>query len=108
MPESDRHFARQAAKEVLGSVPRPDVVLCMSDVIALELLQQATDLGIKVPEELRITGFDGIDEADRSRPRLTTVCQASDTKGAEAAKALLNGVEDKRILPFELNIRETV
>ena len=108
LPESDRHFARQAAKEVLGSVPRPDVVLCMSDVIALELLQQATDLGIKVPEELRITGFDGIDEADRSRPRLTTVCQASDTKGAEAAKALLNGVEDKRILPFELNIRETV
>jgi DNA-binding LacI/PurR family transcriptional regulator len=108
LPESDRHFARQAAKEVLTSSPRPNVVLCMSDIIALELLHLALDMNIKVPEELKITGFDGIGEAERARPRLTTVCQSSSGKGVEATKALLNQVTAKSTLPFELQVGETV
>lgn len=108
LPESDRHFARQAAKEALTCSPRPNVVLCMSDIIALELLHLALDMGIKVPEELRITGFDGIEEAERARPRLTTVCQSSIEKGVEATKALLEQVSTKSMLSFELREGETV
>ncbi|MCZ8529799.1 LacI family DNA-binding transcriptional regulator [Alteromonas sp. PRIM-21] len=108
LPESDRHFARQAAKEVLTSSPRPNVVLCMSDIIALELLNLALDMGVNVPEELKITGFDGIEEAERARPSLTTVCQSSASKGVEATKALLNMVSTKSTLPFELRVGETV
>ena len=108
LPESDRSFARQAAREVLTSSPRPDVVLCMSDIIALELLQMALDMGIKVPEELKITGFDGIEEGERVRPRLTTICQSSTEKGVRAATALLEQLQDKAVLPFELRQGETV
>lgn len=108
LPESDRHFARQAAKEVLTSSPRPNVVLCMSDIIALELLHMALEMGIKVPQELRITGFDGIEEAERARPSLTTVCQSSSQKGVEAAKSLLDHVKSKNTLPFEVRLGETV
>lgn len=107
IPESDRSFAKQAAKEVLHSSPRPNTVLCMSDIIALELLQSALSLGIKVPEELKITGFDGIEEAERTRPNLTTVCQASDKKGEMAATALLESRDKDEILPFEIKRGET-
>lgn len=107
IPESDSNYARQAAKEVLSSSPRPDTVLCMSDIIALELLQCAMAMGIKVPEELKITGFDGIDEALRTRPYLTTVCQSSLEKGALAATTLLSGNADSADLPFEIKTGET-
>ena len=108
LPESDRNYARQAAKEVLMSSPRPSTVLCMSDIIALELLHSAIAMGIDVPNELKITGFDGIEEADRARPHLTTICQSSVSKGEAAAKALLAGEVRKQILPFDLKIGETV
>lgn len=108
LPESGRSFARQAAKEVLTSSPRPNVVLCMSDIIALELLHMALEMGISVPLDMKITGFDGIEEAERTRPRLTTVCQSSAEKGVQAAQALLNDMEDKTMLPFELREGETI
>lgn len=108
IPESEGSYARQAAKEVLNSHPRPDVVLCMSDIIALELLQYAGGLGISVPEELRITGFDGIDEAARTRPNLTTVCQSSLTKGELAAERLISGSLESTQLPFEILPGETI
>ncbi len=108
LPESDRNYAKQAAKEVLTSSPRPNLVLCMSDIIALELLHMSLELGIKVPSELKITGFDGIEEAERARPSLTTVCQSSAEKGVQAANGLLAQVKDKITLPFELLTGETV
>ena len=46
---------------IIMLVPTVNVVLCMSDIIALELLHMALEMGIKVPQELKITGFDGIE-----------------------------------------------
>ncbi len=108
IPESDGKFARQAAKEVLNSTPRPRTILCMSDIIALELLQCALGMGIRVPEDLKITGFDGIDEAARTRPLISTICQSSELKGKMACEALLNGAKDPQLLPYELRRGETI
>lgn len=108
IPESDSSFARQAAKEVLNSNPRPRTVLCMSDIIALELLQCALGMGLRVPEDLKITGFDGIDEASRTRPLMATVCQSSELKGKLAGEALLNGARHEQVLPFEIRHGETI
>lgn len=108
IPESDSLYARQAAKEVLNSNPRPTTVLCMSDIIALELLQCALTMGIKVPQDLKITGFDGIDEAARTRPYLATICQSSEQKGRLASEMLLTGNKEPQILPFDMRIGETV
>lgn len=108
IPESDRRYAKQAAQEVLSSIPRPNVILCMSDIIALELLQCALSMGIDVPNELKITGFDGIEEAQRTRPNLTTVCQSSAHKGEIAAKSLLSQSPDNVVLSFDMIDGETV
>lgn len=108
LPENKGVFAVQAAREVLQSSPRPDVILCMSDIIALELLQCALSMGIDVPSELRITGFDGIEEASRTRPYMATVCQSSVEKGMEAAKLLLSGETKSMSLPYEIKLGETI
>ncbi|GGW87204.1 LacI family DNA-binding transcriptional regulator [Alteromonas halophila] len=108
IPESDSSFARQAAKEALNSNPRPDTILCMSDIIALELLQCALSMGLRVPQDLRIAGFDGIDEASRTRPLMATICQSSERKGELSAKALLSGNKEAQLLPYELRRGETI
>ena len=80
----------------------------MSDIIALELLQCALGMGLRVPEDLKITGFDGIDEASRTRPLMATVCQSSELKGKVAGEALLSGAKDGQVLPFEIRRGETI
>ena len=80
----------------------------MSDIIALELLQCALSMGIEVPGELKITGFDGIEEASRTRPYLSTVCQSSVEKGMQAANLLLSGENQSMSLSYELKLGETI
>ncbi|NCP64912.1 MAG: LacI family DNA-binding transcriptional regulator [Paraglaciecola sp.] len=91
IPVNSPAQAEIAAREALTSLPRPTTLLCMSDVIALAAIRVAQSLGISVPSELQVTGFDDIPEAARSTPALTTVCQQSLEKGRVAAQMLLEG-----------------
>lgn len=74
---------------------RPDLLLCMSDRIALTALTLAEQRGLRVPEDLRLTGFDGIAEGQYRAPRLTTIRQDSVEKGRVAARMIL-GLEAPR------------
>ncbi|MCA0974655.1 LacI family DNA-binding transcriptional regulator [Halomonas denitrificans] len=73
----------------LPAEQRPDLLLCMSDRIALTALTLAEQRGIRVPQDLRLTGFDGIEEGQYRAPRLTTVRQNSIEKGRVAARMVL-------------------
>ncbi|MGS2743856.1 LacI family DNA-binding transcriptional regulator [Halomonas sp. LS-001] len=87
---------------------RPDLLLCMSDRIALTALTLAEQQNIKVPEELRITGFDGIAEGQYRSPRLTTVRQDSAEKGRVAAQIVLGRLAKKaKLLKTQLIVGET-
>ncbi len=89
------------------TAPTPvDVLLCMSDKIALAALQVANELKIKIPEELRIVGFDGIPAAQAAG--LTTIQQPFTAKGQEAAKMVLGLMSYESIeLRSELKIRSS-
>ena len=89
-------------KEALHSTPRPNVLLCMSDLIAISAMQEAHSLGLKVPEDIRIVGFDGIDEARRITPTLTTVHQNSEEKGVKAAQLFLANAKHSELIPYTL------
>ena len=102
IPESSQRFASIAAKEALTSVPRPNVLLCMSDLIALTAMQEAIDLGLKIPEDIRIVGFDGIDEASRFNPRLTTIHQNSEAKGIKAAELFIANACHTELIPYQM------
>ena len=94
IPINETTSAEQAAREALTTTPRPNILLCMSDVIALSAVRVARELGISIPEQLQVTGFDDIPEAARSQPSLTTVCQQSIEKGRVAAKLLLDSISN--------------
>jgi DNA-binding LacI/PurR family transcriptional regulator len=80
--------ARPVATELLTAPDRPTAVLCLTDVIARDVLAAALELDIAVPDELSIVGFDDSPLAARSHPGLTTVAQDVDAKGLAAARAL--------------------
>jgi len=92
----------------LPDAERPDLLLCMSDRIALTVLTLAEQRGLRIPDDLRITGFDGIAEGQYRAPRLTTVRQDSTEKGRLAARMILD-VEPavSRLMTTELVIGDT-
>jgi DNA-binding LacI/PurR family transcriptional regulator len=80
----------------------------MSDVIAMATLQTALQMGLRVPEDLRIVGFDGIPEAQNLHPTITTVQQHSVEKGRRAARMFLEADNNENVvLPTELLIGES-
>ena len=80
----------------------------MSDVLALTLIRVAKSMGIKVPEQLQVIGFDDIPESQHSEPPLTTVCQQSIEKGRQSAHLLLEtGHEMPEKIDTRLMIRGT-
>ncbi len=102
IPESTLEQGAIAAKAALSSTPRPDVLLCMSDLIALAALKEANKIGLNVPQDVRIVGFDGIDEALRSTPPLRTVHQNSVEKGRCAAELYLSQTSQQQMLNYTL------
>ena len=108
IPINKPESAEIAAREALTISPLPDVLLCMSDVIALAAIRVAKELNIRIPQDISIAGFDDIPEATRSDPPLTTVCQQSLEKGRAAARMLFAGVTgEKLILETRLVVRES-
>jgi LacI family transcriptional regulator len=68
---------------------RPSVVMCGNDVLAVGALRQAKKMGLSVPGDVSITGFDDIELANLVEPALTTVHVPHREMGREAAKMLV-------------------
>ncbi|MBP2340392.1 DNA-binding LacI/PurR family transcriptional regulator [Saccharothrix coeruleofusca] len=83
-----------AAAQVLERDPRITALICTSDILALGALAEADRRGLRVPQDLTVTGFDGIREAEQSG--LTTVRQPVLEKGRAAGKLLLDSAERAR------------
>ena len=83
---------REAARRLLAGRTRPTGVICSNDLMAMGVLQEATALGVRVPEELSIVGFDGV-AAAWTQPQLTTVEQPIDEIAETAVAALRALVE---------------
>ena len=75
--------------------PRPTVVLCGNDVLAAGALRQAHHLGLRVPQDVSITGFDDLELARLVSPALATVHVPHREMGREAARMLVDMVEGK-------------
>ncbi|MGW8379439.1 LacI family DNA-binding transcriptional regulator [Streptomyces sp. ODS28] len=67
---------------------RPDAVVCANDLIAVGVVQRLRQLGVRVPEEVAVTGFDDVAVAGIVEPALTTVRQPVAELAAEAARLL--------------------
>jgi DNA-binding LacI/PurR family transcriptional regulator len=101
---------RRALREMMARTPRPTAILAMSDVLALGALEEARAMGLRVPEELSIVGFDDVPEA--AQAGLTSVHQPHLEKGRIAAELLLarlrgETVESPARLETHLVVRQT-
>jgi DNA-binding LacI/PurR family transcriptional regulator len=79
---------------------RPTGVICSSDVIAIGVVQEARQLGLRVPEDLAVVGFDGIEAAAWVDPPLTTIEQPIAEIASTAVELLQTVIVDpNRSLP---------
>lgn len=83
----------KAATKLLSSSNPPTALFACNDLLALGILRAACDLNIKVPDQLAVVGFDDIDIANYSCPRLTTIRQPKYEMGQIAAKILINKIK---------------
>ena len=74
---------------------RPTAIVCINDNTAMEVLQMAYQIGIKIPEELSIIGFADLDMAKYAVVPLTTIAQPFEEMGRETANMLLAIVDNK-------------
>jgi DNA-binding LacI/PurR family transcriptional regulator len=88
-PPSSRTAGRSASGDLLGRPPRPTAILATTDALALGVLEGAREIGLDVPGDLSIVGFDDLPEAATNG--LTTVHQPAADKGERAASLLLAG-----------------
>lgn len=84
-----------AFEKIMQAPKPPTVVMCGNDVLAVGALQQARTLGVRVPEDISITGFDDIELARIVTPPLTTVHVPHREMGRKAAIELVEMVEKK-------------
>jgi LacI family transcriptional regulator len=91
----------------------PDVVMCANDQTALGVLRRFRRHGVRVPEDVAVTGFDGLEVGARTNPPLTTVRQPMLQIGRIAVRLLVErlATPDRpnmaTTLPVDVVIRES-
>jgi LacI family transcriptional regulator len=91
--EFSRIRARELAGELLAAGTLPRALVCGNDQMALGFLDIFGPAGIRVPKDVIVTGFDGIDAGRLSTPRLTTVHQPMADLGRAAMRAMLSRLQ---------------
>lgn len=101
------------AKELLAVDPRPTAIFCISDTLALGAITAAKELGLRVPEDVTVIGFDDVEHTTMLHPYITTVAQPCYELGKQSAHLLYArmtlGAEIPRqtILEHQLIVRES-
>lgn len=90
VPGIDPNLGLESTNYFLNLKNRPTAVVCYNDVLALGVLKGFNQAGIRVPEDISVTGFDNISFSEFMIPSLTTFDQPKRSIGVEAAQLLLD------------------
>jgi LacI family repressor for deo operon, udp, cdd, tsx, nupC, and nupG len=102
-----------AAFQFCNMKVRPTAVFSMNDEMAIGAMQTLKNQGIRIPEDMSVTGFDDIAYAKYSDPSLTTISQPAEEMGKMAMDMLLKVIEGEPlsqrecVLPTEFIIRKS-
>jgi LacI family transcriptional regulator len=88
--------ARLAAHDLLKLADRPTAIVAGNDLMALGVIQAAGDLGLRVPEDVAVVGFDDIEIAGHREIQLTTMAQQKAEMGRLAVLGLLEIIREPR------------
>lgn len=81
-----------ALGELLTQPERPDAVFAVSDVLAVGVIHAALEAGLRVPEDLAVVGFDGINFTSSLNPPLTTIEQPMNRMGVRSVQLLVQRI----------------
>jgi LacI family transcriptional regulator len=104
--------ARDGLRALMASAPAPTAIVCGNDVLALGALLEADRLGIAVPAQLSIVGFDDLEMARHIRPALTTLHVPTERMWKTAADRLVEALEQRPVprateVEVDLVVRES-
>ena len=105
---------RAAALELLAVNPRPTAIYGASDVLAIAAMDAAASLGLRIPQDVSVVGFDDTDPSGWAMVNLTTVHQPLDAMARRAVDVLLEHLDDpsarapqRIVFPVHLMVRGT-
>ncbi len=105
----------RAARQALEASPRPTAIFAANDLMALGAMTAIRELGLRIPEDVAVMGFDDIFASRVVTPPLSTVNQFQHELGRVAAEMLLERLNDlpsetpgrRREMPFEIMRRQS-
>ena len=116
LPEALRQSAKpEDSDEMAGLVKmsRPDGIVCANDYTAAQLMRTLESMSIKVPDQIRLAGFDDVKYASLLPVALTTIHQPCSDIGAAAVRAMIERLKNPGspardiLLDFKLVVRES-
>lgn len=110
LPQSMRHVidvagispesAKSAVARLLSDFPDVTAVYCSNDLLALHMMEAMKERGIRIPGDISIIGFDGIDASQISQPALTTISQDFYQSGVVAVERLFSRIRQAHHVPL--------
>lgn len=95
------------ARHLLGHDPAPSVLICGNDVVALGALNAASELGVRVPDDISVVGFDNLPTARWPLIRLATVAFDLDAMARRSAQLLVARIENGYSEPYHHEVFPT-
>ena len=98
----------QVARDWLDNgKPLPDAFICANDEMALGLMEELEKAGVRIPENVIVTGFDNLTSAELASPRLSTVERDNERLNYFALQKLIDiidGTEQRDEIPFDFRL----
>ncbi len=91
-----------AAKQILADGKKPEAIICANDDMAIGVMNVLTSAGYKVPEDVKIAGFDNVEMSKLNRPTITTVDKSQQDVGYKAIQEIMDLMDGKDIEEYEL------
>jgi DNA-binding LacI/PurR family transcriptional regulator len=91
----NQNGAHAGMKTLLSSDRQPTAVFCENDILAIGAMQAIHSAGLRIPDDISITGMDNIFAASTTMPPLTTIAKPKYEIGSRAAKLVLERIEEQ-------------
>ena len=105
-------YDKAAIHGFLARKDRPSAILACNAIIAIQVIEECHEMGLRIPQEVAVVGYDDTSETPLLSPPLTTVRQQPHEMGARAARILLDMLNNKPVeqqvfLPVQLIVRQS-
>jgi DNA-binding LacI/PurR family transcriptional regulator len=108
LPAPEEPLSPQQVPELIGRGAVPQGLLCSNDLTALHVIDVLSAAGVEVPQQVAVTGFDGILAGRLSRPTLSTIRQPMEEMGRAAVDVLIKQMTTPDNAPEQLQMPASV